>query len=159
MLYFIQVAAMAGREIVQSDHLLVEGQKTLNQIGFVSAISLPFLLLLWRNRNWAAHPRRYLITLPLFGIGVLCLLAQYIVNADLKVLGMGLIWPLFAQGIEWLYSQWSRQVQGRDFYLWLRGSDDYEFGKKKFKFLDGLISMLLLVGHILIPTTALLNLS
>ena len=58
--------------------------ETLNQIGFVSAISLPFLLLLWRNRNWAAHPRRYRITLPLFGIGVLCLLAQYIVNADLK---------------------------------------------------------------------------
>lgn len=117
------------------------------QLGIVIGIGIRVLLLYSRKSKWF-HPIRVAIGYcVLFSVGLIGI--QYPTDRETLILFLNYCIPLIYFVMDRILKKVSLQINGRDFYLWLRGSnevDDRLEGKNPHvKPIDQLISVGLLI--------------
>ncbi len=116
------------------------------EIFIAISLGLSFFLLYTRRKKWSTDKLRWLITGIVFLCGLLGLLND---KKHLYIHGFHfLLTPLIYNCFDRWFKHLSIRKYGRDFYLWLRGSDDIDDGFRDknphLKPLDRFFSLLLL---------------
>ena len=101
---------------------LLELDKSLIGIGISLGVS--FFILLNRKKKWMREKVVWLICSGLFVFGVSGFLFAKLVYRGDKVLYFGFCIPLIYWVFDRLFKKISENLQGRDFYLFLRGSSE-----------------------------------
>lgn len=95
-------------------------------LGIAIAIGLSFYLLFTRKKTWSDPQLRWLICGVLFATGLLSLLLIADFNRQNRVLYWELCVPLLFYILDRLFRHISFKIQGRDFILWIRGSEEID---------------------------------
>ncbi len=126
------------------------------KIFLFSGLGLSFFLLFTRKKKWNSDLLRWGITGGLFVIGIAGFIIEKMSKTDygFSFLCTPMIYNCFDRWFKYL----SIKKYGRDFYLWLRHSDEIDYGiggvNPHVKALDKLFSILLLfiiTGLMLLP--------
>ncbi len=98
--------------------------KTIFIIGFTLSFGLSMMMLFYRRRTWLNDMVKLKISLPLTIIGLIGFLLSK--SSDFRFLFSSMIVPSIYLLIDRLFKKISLKYQGRDFYLYLRFSDDVD---------------------------------
>ena len=118
-------------------------------LGIMISYCVSFSLLYTRKKTWNTDFLRWLITGVLFIIGLLGLVISANGRMEEHYLFSCLLTPLVYNIFDRL-SKWFSEIRnGRDFYLWLRHSPEYDLPLNgdlpKFRLLDIVLSIVLLL--------------
>ena len=125
-------------------------------IGILVSVAISMFLLYQRKSKWCTDTFRWYTCVTVFMLG---LMVSQFVSAEYKAEAYFMVWCLFTPTIvnvvDRLFKQLSLASYRRDFYLWLRFSDDmpdrHKKKKKKFKAQDVFFSLTLLCLIIVLP--------
>ena len=134
----------------------------LSFIGISLGMGLSCFLLYTRMKKWNTDKLRWTITGLFFAIGLLGLLLTDLKNDhEMTTLFWGMIVPIIYNSADRLFKQLSEKYQNRDFFLYLRHSDEikeYPLDNPHVKPLDIVFSfglLIIIVLTTLIPITLL----
>jgi len=111
--------------------------------GLVFSFGLSFSMLYLRMKSWFNSLIKAFITFSLAAIGLIGFLITN--KNDLRFLFYSMIVPLIYFLLDILFKKLSIKFQGRDFYLYLRNSDDLDNHDKDFRALDIIFSFSILI--------------
>ena len=125
-------------------------------VGLIISLGTNFILLYSRKKKWATNKLRWSVCGTLFFIGLVSILSERSkINKDFYFFSWCMITPVIYNSLDRIFKTLSMKKNSRDFYLWLRGSDEIDdtlFGKNPhIKALDRLFSLLLLFSIISLP--------
>lgn len=109
--------------------------KTIFIIGFILSFGLSMMMLFYRRKKWLNDKVKLKISSPLTIIGLIGFSLSK--SLDFRFLFFSMIVPLIYLLFDRLFKSVSFKYQGRDFYLYLRFSDDVD---KDISALDMIIS-------------------
>ncbi len=129
--------------------------RTIIIIGLIFSLGLSISLLYLRMKKWLKNTVKWLITITLAIIGLIGFLVTR--SADYRFLFYSMMIPSVYLLIDNLFKKISVRFQGRDFYLYLRNSDDIDEHDEDISALDivfsftilGLIMGLCVLGAVL----------
>ncbi len=119
----------------------------MKTIEILIGIALPMILLFGRNTSWIKSKAKWIIVFMLFIISV----SYLFFNRDEFSAFFGMLLAPFAFSlIDMGVTLISMKKQGRDMYLWLRGSNDLA-KNRPFQNSDIILSILLLFSALFLP--------
>jgi hypothetical protein len=98
--------------------------KTIFIIGFILSFGLSMMMLFYRRKKWLNDNVKFKISLPLTIIGLIGFSLSK--SSDFRFLFSSMLVPSIYLLIDKIFKKISIKYQGRDFYLYLRFSDDVD---------------------------------
>ena len=125
-------------------------------IGISLAYSVMFSLLYTRRKKWNTEVLRWTVTGSLFAVGMVGWTGKIqVVDPDFHFFSWCLMTPLFYNLLDRSFKKISEWVYQRDFYLWLRFSDDIDDSMRGINLhirpLDILFSLILIFVIFFLP--------
>ena len=118
-------------------------------IGFVFSFGLSFTMFYLRMKSWFKSSAKTIVTISLAVIGLIGF--QMTNKNDFRFLFYSMIVPIIYLLFDILFKKLSIKYQGRDFYLYLRFSDDLDNHDEDISALDIIFSLSILIiifGHV-----------
>ena len=125
-------------------------------IGISLAYTVMFLLLYARRKKWNTEVLRWTVTGSLFAVGMAGWTEKMeVADPDFHFFSWCLMTPLFYNLLDRSFKKISEWVYQRDFYLWLRFSDDIDDSMRGINLhirpLDILFSLILIFVIFFLP--------
>jgi hypothetical protein len=96
-------------------------------LNIIVMMAVSFFLLYQRRKKWLTNKLRWIIVVSVAIIGIVgLLLTRQGREGTGTPLFQLLFIPVLHNGIDRAFKLWSMRLQGRDFYLYLRGSNDID---------------------------------
>ena len=118
-----------------------------------------FIHLYYRKKKWIRNKYKWLIliNLAILGVGLLYYQKNNLNTSQSQELNLwALTIPLLFATLDYTFLKFSYLIHNRDFYLWLRGSDDIK-SRKHIRASDRLFSIFLLSSIFELPFLILLG--
>lgn len=119
-------------------------------LGLTISVGFSMFLLFSRMKNWYQHNVKMILTTILAIIGLIGFPLSN--DNEFRLSFYSLIVPIIYLLFDILFRKLSYKFQGRDFYLYLRFSDDLEVNRRNFSPLDKILSfgsLIIIIGLVL----------
>ena len=128
----------------------------LKAIFVILPLMLNMMLLFKRKKKWAKSKYRWILSFIFFIFSLLIYISDLAVDFQIPIIVIwGLMTPFVFTLIDYMFQSFSFGLHNRDFYLWLRGSDEIDESKlsggKHVKISDRIFSMALIFIVIFLP--------